>query len=112
REGLHELDGALAGDVEATTEEAAGKTPQGTGCRAEKDGEEGDGEGGAASPDDAAQRVAPDLVGAEIVLRGRRLRHNPEIRFERVVRRQLGSGDGHAVVGVRNEPPDVRRQRA
>ena len=55
--------------------------------RAEQHGGERHHQRCAAAVDDPAQRVAAHLVGAEPVLRARRLRHAPEVGFQRIVRR-------------------------
>ena len=84
---MQELDDALAENVKATAEIAARQAPYRTERGAEQDRPDRHGQRGAAAVDDAAQRVAANLVGAEIMRRGRRLAHVAEIGFERLIRR-------------------------
>ena len=76
-------------------EVAAGHAPQRADRRPEQHRGEGDEQRGAGAVDHAAQGVAPDLVGAEEGLRVGRLVHAPEIRLERIARRQQRRGQRH-----------------
>src|SRR5215831_6142342 len=111
-EGLHEFDGALARDVKAPAEEPAGKTPQAAERGPEQHGAERHRERRAAAPHDAAQRIAADLIGAEAVFDARWFRHDPEVRFERVVGGDGGGGDGHGDDSHSDKPPERRHGRA
>ena len=62
---LEDLHDALAGEVEAAAEIAAGHAPQRAHGGAEEHGREGDEEGRPGAVDDAGEGVPPHLVGPE-----------------------------------------------
>ena len=94
-EGLEDLHDALAHEIEAPAQVAAGHAPQRADRRPEEHGGEGHEQRGARAVDHAAQGVAADLVGAQEALGVGRLVHAPEIGLERIAGREHRRRDGH-----------------
>jgi hypothetical protein len=112
REGLQEFDDALAEQVEAPAEEAAGQPPQRAERRPQQHRRNRDGQRDAAAVDDAAQHVASDLVGAEPGQLVRRLPHPAEICHQRIGRRDQRREDGDEHDRRPHYAPERRERRA
>ena len=110
--GLQELDDPLAHHVETAAEIAAGQPPQRPDRRAEQHRAERHSERRLAAVDDAAQRVAADLVGTEPVLLVGRLLHRTKVGLERWIGRDHGCRDGHGDDQGCHHAPEGRERRA
>ena len=110
--GLQELDDTLTRHVEASTEVAAGQAPQRADGRAEQHRAQRHGERALGAVDDAAQRVAADLVGAEPVRLARRLLHGAEVRLERRIGRDQRCRHRHGDDQGGDHAPEGRERGA
>ena len=110
-ERLQELDQPLADQIELAAEVAAGQAPERTERGAQYDRRHRNGQRRAAAVDHPAQRVAADLVGAELVQLGRRFGHVPEVGFQRRIQRQRRRRDRNDDDQRGDAAPERRHRR-
>ena len=106
RKAQHDVDGAHDGRVDPAGPPRGDHTERHPDEEGDRDPSNPDAERRAGAHQDAAEDVAPELVGSKPVSCGGRLQRGAEILPERILRRQSRTEDGEQQVNHHERQPD------